>query len=61
MLQYVEHVALSSGNKVVRIKAQEYRKGLFDLPEGPVYVGGWEDRDEGTVVASPPIASATRR
>ena len=54
MLQYVEHVALSSGSKEVRIKAQEYRKGLFDLPEGPVYVGGWEDRDECTVVASPP-------
>ena len=39
-MQYVEHVALSSGSKEVRIKAQEYRKGLFDLPEGPEVRGG---------------------
>ena len=58
VVQYVAHVALSSGSKEVRIKevrikAKEDMKWLFDQLEGPVYVGDWEERVERTVVDIP--------
>jgi hypothetical protein len=53
IVQYVGHVALFSGIKAERRRAKEYMKFLFDQLEGPVYVDGWEDRDDCTVVDVP--------
>merc|ERR1719253_2374032 len=53
IVQYVGHVALFSGIKAERRRAKEYMKFLFDQLEGPVYVDGWEDRDDYTVVDVP--------
>ncbi|CAJ1425560.1 unnamed protein product [Effrenium voratum] len=53
IVQYVGQVALFSGEKPVRKKAKEYMKWLFDQLEGPVYVEGWEERDDCTVVDVP--------
>eukprot|EP00439_Symbiodinium_sp_Y106_P052659 s3420_g7.t1 len=53
VVQYVGQVALFSGEKHLRKKAKEYMKWLFDQLEGPVYVNGWEDRDDCTVVDVP--------
>jgi len=53
IVQYVGHVALFSGTKAQRKKAKEYMKWLFDQLEGPVWVDGWEDRDDCTVVEIP--------
>merc|ERR1719229_1033069 len=53
IVQYVGHVALFSGSKAERRRAREYMKWLFDQLEGPVYVDGWEDRDDCTVVDIP--------
>jgi len=38
---------------VERKRAREYMKWLFEQLEGPVYVDGWEDRDDCTVVDVP--------
>merc|ERR1719502_2071585 len=53
IVQYVGQVALFSGERRVRKLAREYMKWLFDQLEGPVYVDGWEDRDDITVVDVP--------
>jgi len=53
IVQYVGHVALFSGAKKERRRAKEYIKWLFDQLEGPVYVDGWEDRDDCTVLNIP--------
>merc|ERR1719401_2321847 len=53
VVQYVGHVALFSGTKAQRKRAREYMKWLFEQLEGPVYVDGWEDRDDCTVVDVP--------
>eukprot|EP00434_Breviolum_minutum_P005674 symbB.v1.2.004998.t1/scaffold288.1/size478366/28 len=53
VVQYVGQNALFSGEKSVRRKAKEYMKWLFSQLEGPVYVDGWEDRDDCTVVDVP--------
>jgi len=53
VVQYVGHVALFSGTRTERKRAREYMKWLFDQLEGPVYVDGWEDRDDCTVVDIP--------
>jgi len=53
IVQYVGHVAIFSGTKPQRRRAKEYMKWLFDQLEGPVYVDGWEDRDDVTVVEVP--------
>merc|ERR1719253_369479 len=53
IVQYIGHVALFSGTKAQRRKAKEYMKWLFDQLEGPVWVDGWEDRDDCTVVEIP--------
>jgi len=53
IVQYVGHTAFFSGTRTVRKKAREYMKWLFEQLEGPVYVDGWEDRDDCTVVDVP--------
>jgi len=53
IVQYVGHVALFSGTKADRRRAKEYMKWLFEQLEGPVYVDGWEDRDDCTVLEIP--------
>mmetsp|Transcript_31359 Transcript_31359/g.70604 ORF Transcript_31359/g.70604 Transcript_31359/m.70604 type:complete len:589 (+) Transcript_31359:72-1838(+) len=53
IVQYVGQNALFSGCKAERRRAKEYMKWLFDQLEGPVYVHGWEDRDDITVVDVP--------
>merc|ERR1719454_305321 len=53
IVQYVGHVALFSGTRPERRRAKEYMKWLFEQLEGPVYVTGWEDRDDCTVVHVP--------
>merc|ERR1719486_660238 len=49
IVQYVGHTALFSGSKAQRKRAKEYMKWLFAQLEGPVYVDGWEQRDDCTV------------
>lgn len=53
IVQYVGHTALFSGARPDRKRAREYMKWLFEQLEGPVYVDGWEDRDDCTVVDIP--------
>lgn len=53
VVQYVGHVALFSGERAARKRAKDYMKWLFGQLEGPVYVHGWEDRDDCTVVHVP--------
>merc|ERR1719253_2165216 len=53
IVQYVGHVALFSGSRPERRRAKEYIKWLFDQLEGPVYVEGWEDRDDCITVQVP--------
>ncbi|CAK0910700.1 unnamed protein product [Prorocentrum cordatum] len=53
IVQYVGHTALFSGTKPERRRAKEYMKWLFEQLEGPVYVEGWEKRDDVTVVDVP--------
>jgi len=53
IVQYVGHNALFSGTRGERRHAREYMKWLFEQLEGPVYVDGWEDRDDCTVVDVP--------
>eukprot|EP00929_Paragymnodinium_shiwhaense_P088678 TRINITY_DN489_c0_g2_i1.p1 TRINITY_DN489_c0_g2~~TRINITY_DN489_c0_g2_i1.p1 ORF type:complete len:593 (+),score=131.12 TRINITY_DN489_c0_g2_i1:75-1853(+) len=53
IVQYVGHTALFSGPKPERKRAKEYMKFLFEQLEGPVYVHGWEDRDDCTVLDIP--------
>eukprot|EP00927_Polykrikos_kofoidii_P035613 TRINITY_DN3016_c0_g2_i5.p1 TRINITY_DN3016_c0_g2~~TRINITY_DN3016_c0_g2_i5.p1 ORF type:complete len:668 (-),score=105.62 TRINITY_DN3016_c0_g2_i5:103-2106(-) len=54
IVQYVGHTALFSGTRSERRRVKEYTKWLFDQLEGPVYVDGWEDRDDCAVVQVPP-------
>merc|ERR1711972_1005263 len=53
VVQYLGHNALFSGTKLERKRAKEYMKWLFMQLEGPVYVDGWEDRDDCCVVDVP--------
>merc|ERR1719310_957140 len=53
IVQYVGHVALFSGTRAERKRAKEYMRWLFEQLEGPVYVDGWEDRDDCTVIDVP--------
>eukprot|EP00927_Polykrikos_kofoidii_P035615 TRINITY_DN3016_c0_g3_i2.p1 TRINITY_DN3016_c0_g3~~TRINITY_DN3016_c0_g3_i2.p1 ORF type:complete len:669 (-),score=126.91 TRINITY_DN3016_c0_g3_i2:107-2113(-) len=54
VVQYVGHIALFSGTRSERRRVKEYTKWLFEQLEGPVYVDGWEDRDDCAVVQVPP-------
>eukprot|EP00929_Paragymnodinium_shiwhaense_P088680 TRINITY_DN489_c0_g3_i1.p2 TRINITY_DN489_c0_g3~~TRINITY_DN489_c0_g3_i1.p2 ORF type:complete len:607 (+),score=174.13 TRINITY_DN489_c0_g3_i1:83-1903(+) len=53
IVQYVGHTAIFSAAKPERKRAKEYMKFLFEQLEGPVYVHGWEDRDDCTVLDIP--------
>eukprot|EP00932_Pfiesteria_piscicida_P007160 SRR837773.17150.p2 GENE.SRR837773.17150~~SRR837773.17150.p2 ORF type:complete len:535 (-),score=240.90 SRR837773.17150:118-1497(-) len=53
VVQYVGHTAFFSGTRETRKKAKQYMQWLFEQLEGPVYVEGWEDRDDCTVVDVP--------
>lgn len=53
VVQYIGQTALFTGTKQQRRRAKEYMKWLFEQLEGPVYVDGWEDRDDVTVVDVP--------
>jgi len=53
IVQYVGMVAVVSGSKPERCRVREYMKWLFQQLEGPVYVSGWEDREDCTVVDIP--------
>lgn len=65
IVQYVGNVALFSGDKVTRKRGKMYMKWLFEQLEGPLYVEGWEDRDDVTVLDIPPdcvgYVTGTRR
>eukprot|EP00434_Breviolum_minutum_P023032 symbB.v1.2.020322.t1/scaffold1699.1/size108456/7 len=53
IVQYVGMVAVVSGTKSERCRVREYMKWLFQQLEGPVYVAGWEEREDCTVVDIP--------
>ncbi|CAJ1425689.1 unnamed protein product [Effrenium voratum] len=53
IVQYVGMVAVVSGTKAERCRVREYMKWLFQQLEGPVYVAGWEEREDCTVVDIP--------
>mmetsp|Transcript_43042 Transcript_43042/g.100245 ORF Transcript_43042/g.100245 Transcript_43042/m.100245 type:complete len:671 (+) Transcript_43042:38-2050(+) len=53
IVQYVGMVSVVSGTKSERCRVREYMKWLFQQLEGPVYVAGWEDREDCTVVDIP--------
>jgi len=53
VVQYVGHTCFFSGTRQERRRAKDYMKWLFDQLEGPVYVEGWEQRDDCTVVDVP--------
>ncbi|CAE7863325.1 trmA, partial [Symbiodinium microadriaticum] len=53
IVQYVGHTCLFSGTRAERRRAKDYMKWLFAQLEGPVYVDGWEDRDDCCVVHVP--------
>jgi len=53
IVQYVGMVVLLSGTKEERERGKEYMKWLFQQLEGPVYVDGWRDRTDCTVVDIP--------
>jgi len=53
VVQYIGHNALFSGTREERKRAREYMKWLFMQLEGPVYVDGWQDRDDSCVVDIP--------
>jgi len=53
IVQYIGHVAIFSGTRHERKRAKEYTRWLFEQLEGPVYVDGWEERDDCTVVQVP--------
>jgi hypothetical protein len=53
IVQYVGNMAIVSGTKDERSRAREYMKWLFQQLEGPVFVEGWEDREDCTVVDIP--------
>lgn len=47
------YTVFMSGQPDQRKRAQEYLGWLFDQLRGPVYVDGWEDRDDVTMVDVP--------
>ncbi|CAK0844390.1 unnamed protein product [Prorocentrum cordatum] len=53
IIQYVGMETVCSGTKAERNRARDYMKWLFQQLEGPVYVWGWENRDDCTVVDIP--------
>eukprot|EP00966_Prymnesium_polylepis_P267042 6169610-Prymnesium_polylepis.1 len=53
IVEYVGYTVFMSGAGETRRRAKEYLDWLFQQLRGPVYVDGWEDRDDCTVVDVP--------
>jgi len=53
IVEYVGYTVFMSGMPEERKRAQEYLGWLFDQLRGPVYVEGWEDREDCTMVDVP--------
>ena len=53
IVEYVGYTVFMSGSKAERDRAQEYLGWLFEQLKGPVYVDGWEERDDVTMVDVP--------
>jgi len=53
IVEYVGYTVFMSGTRKERERAQEYLGWLFDQLKGPVYVDGWEERDDVTMVDVP--------
>lgn len=53
IVQYVGKLGLYSGTAVQRKRATDYMKFLFGQLEGPIYIDGWEDRDDCRVCKVP--------
>jgi hypothetical protein len=53
IVQYIGNSAYFGGTKAERRRAKEYMKWLFLQLEGPVFVEGWEEREDCTVVEVP--------
>jgi len=51
--RYVGYTVFMSGTREERARAEEYLGWLFEQLKGPVYVTGWEDRDDCTCVDVP--------
>jgi len=53
IVEYVGYTVVMSGSRDEQTRANEYLGWLFDQLKGPVYVDGWEDRDDCTCVDIP--------
>ena len=53
IVEYVGYTVFMSGSKEERTRASEYLDWLFEQLKGPVYVDGWEERDDCTCVDVP--------
>jgi len=53
IVEYVGYTVFMSGTREERTRAKEYLDWLFDQLKGPVYVDGWEERDDCTCVDVP--------
>ncbi len=53
IVEYVGYHVFMSGQPDERKRAEEYLKWLFAQLDGPVYVEGWEERDDVTMVDIP--------
>jgi len=53
IVEYVGYTVCLSGAKDERTRANEYLGWLFDQLKGPVYVDGWEEREDCTCVDIP--------
>ena len=53
IVEYVGYTVFMSGSKEERTRASSYLDWLFEQLKGPVYVDGWEERDDCTVIEVP--------
>mmetsp|Transcript_15395 Transcript_15395/g.38615 ORF Transcript_15395/g.38615 Transcript_15395/m.38615 type:complete len:180 (+) Transcript_15395:372-911(+) len=53
IVEYVGYTVYMSGSQAERSRAKEYLDWLFQQLRGPVYVEGWEERDDCTVIDVP--------
>jgi len=53
IVEYVGYKVFISGTLDERTRAKEYLDWLFEQLKGPVYVDGWEERDDVTMVDVP--------
>ena len=53
IVEYVGYTVCLAGARDERVRAEEYLGWLFDQLKGPVYVNGWEEREDCTCVDIP--------